>query len=73
MATTRLQTLLPELVGKLAAVDPCGYAQWQFSAPFGIIPPHALENGQAEWWTTDAPLVLEQLQEAIAAAGEGEQ
>jgi len=71
--TLRPQDLIPAFTEALSLVDPTGYAQWTISAPFGIVPAHALEDDGAEWWQSeDCPHTLEALFDALdAAAPEG--
>ena len=65
--------LLNPLITLLRRFNPTGYEQWEYGSPFGIVPSHAREDEEAEWWTTEAPTVLEQLKEALtecAAVGD---
>ena len=55
-------------ISLLERLNPTGYVQWQYGSPFGIVPAHAQEDLEAEWWSKEAPNVLEQLKEGLTEA-----
>lgn len=71
--THRTQDLIPAFLETLQAVDPAGYTQWAFTAPFGIVPGYAQEDPDSEWWSSDdAAWTVEALIEALDAAAPAE-
>ena len=55
------------LCNTLQLMDPVGFDQWEHCSPFGIIPSHAQEDLDAEWWSTHWQGVKAQLVDSITA------
>lgn len=59
-----VQTKLHELLSWVKALAPAVYEQLH-SGMFGLVPSHARENPDAEWWESTAPMKIRNLTEAL--------
>ena len=55
--TMRLQDTLPAILDAIGKYCPTEYEQLLLM-PFGPIPAHAMEDDDAEWWDSEAPVFL---------------
>lgn len=63
--TTRLQDTLPRMLEALGELFPAAHQQASYGL-HPLIPSHALEDSEAEWWASDdACQAYEQLNEAL--------
>lgn len=59
--THRKQDLIPKFLSAIREYWPAGYAQLM-ALPFGVVPAHAQENEDADWWDSEsADYMLEEL------------